>query len=136
MKYIFLILYNFIESFFHLKKIKIFLRQEVLMKKPIIFDVGSHEGKITSLLNNLYKNSKIYCFEPNRKLIEKNKGKNLKKNIVFFNYALGARNEEEKISINDLDLTSSLSKINKKSGVLSKFINLAMRNKPSLSSGN
>ena len=85
------------------------------MKKPIIFDVGSHEGKITSLLNNLYKNSKIYCFEPNRKLIEKNKGKNLKKNIVFFNYALGARNEEEKISINDLDLTSSLSKINKKS---------------------
>ena len=85
------------------------------MKKPIIFDVGSHEGKITSLLNDLYKNSKIYCFEPNRKLIEKNKGKNLKKNIVFFNYALGARNEEEKISINDLDLTSSLSKINKKS---------------------
>jgi FkbM family methyltransferase len=114
MKYIFLILYNFIENFLHLKRIKFFLKQEVLMKKPIIFDVGSHEGKITSLLNDLYKNSKIYSFEPNRKLIEKIK-KNFKKNVVFFNYALGSKNKEEKISINTLDLTSSLSKINKNS---------------------
>ena len=115
MKYIFLILYNFVENILHLKKIKLFLKQEVIIKNPVIFDVGSHEGKITSLLNDLYKNSKIYCFEPNRKLIEKNKRKNLKKNIVFCNYALGSTNKEETISINNLDLTSTLSKINKNS---------------------
>ena len=115
MKYIFLIFYNLIESFFHLIRIKKFLKINIFLKKPIIFDVGSHKGKITKLFFDLYKNAKIYCFEPNKALIKQIKQNNYKKNLVIYNCALGEKKEKKIININNLDLTSSLSEINKNS---------------------
>lgn len=69
MKFLFLLLYNFLEDFLHLVKIKKFLKKNVLFKKSIIFDVGCHKGKITKIFFDLYNQSKIYCFEqkPNSK---------------------------------------------------------------------
>tara|TARA_B100000787_G_C16166821_1_gene284335 strand:- start:54 stop:752 length:699 start_codon:yes stop_codon:yes gene_type:complete len=112
MKYIFLIFYNFWENFFHLPRIKKFIKKNIFLKKPIIFDVGSHEGKVTKLFFNLYRNAKIYCFEPNKLLVQKIKKNNIKKNIIICNYALGDQNGKEIININNLNLTSSLSKLN------------------------
>lgn len=113
MKLIFLIFYNFFENFFHLKKIEYFLKNNIFFTKPIIFDVGSHKGKIAKLFNTIYTNASIYCFEPNKQL---NKYfKKLGKNIFFFNYAIGKKTEYKSIYLSGLDLTSTLSKINEKS---------------------
>jgi FkbM family methyltransferase len=113
MKLLFLFFYNFCENFFHIKKIERFLRSNIFFKKPIIFDIGSHKGKMANLFNSIYANASIYCFEPNKQLHKylKKSGKN----ISTFSYAVGSKNEYKKIYLSDLDLTSTLSQINKKS---------------------
>ena len=113
MKKLFLLFYNLVENYVHLRRIKVFLSKNVLLKKPIIFDVGSHKGKIAKLLNYLYKNASIYCFEPNRTM---NKSlKKIGKNITICNYAVGDKKQDKKISINNIDLTNTLSQINENS---------------------
>mgnify|MGYP006158453571 CR=1 FL=1 len=115
MKYTFLLIYNFLEDYFHLRRIKKFLKNKVFLTNPIIFDIGAHKGKITRLFFELYKSAKIYCFEPNNTLHEEIKLNNFKKNLEIYDCALGEKKKESLISIRDLDLTSSLSKINKNS---------------------
>ena len=113
MKNIFVLFYNLVENYFHLQRIKIFLSQKVLLKKPIIFDVGAHNGKLTRLFNNLYEKAKIYCFEPNKKM--NSNLKKIGKNIKVYNLAVGSKIEKKKLIINKIDLTNTLSKINKNS---------------------
>ena len=113
MKNLFLFFYNFFENYIHLKRIKGFLSKKVELNDPIIFDVGSHKGKLAKLMYDLYKNAVIYCFEPNKSMND-----DLKKignNIKVYNCALGEKNEEKQISINKIDLTNTLSKINENS---------------------
>jgi FkbM family methyltransferase len=113
MNKIFLFFYNLFENYIHLHRIKVFLTKNVFLKDPIIFDIGSHKGKVVNLMNNLYKNALVYCFEPNELL-----NTNLKKigeNINVYNYAIGEKNEEKEIFINKIDLTNTLSQTNKNS---------------------
>ncbi len=113
MNKIFLFFYNIFENYIHLKRVKFFLSKNVSLQYPIIFDVGSHQGKLASLMNDLYNNALIHCFEPNEQL-----NKNLKsigKNINVYNYAIGDKTEETKILINKIDLTNTLSQINENS---------------------
>ena len=113
MKNLFLFFYNFFENYIHLKRIKGFLSKKVELNDPIIFDVGSHKGKLAKLMYDLYKNAVIYCFEPNKSMND-----DLKKignNIKVYNCALGEKNEEKQILINKIDLTNTLSKINENS---------------------
>ena len=94
MKNLFLFFYNFFENYIHLRRIKSFLSEKVELNDPIIFDVGSHQGKLAKLMYGLYKNSIIYCFEPNKSM-----NKYLKKignNIKVYNCALGEKNEKKK----------------------------------------
>ena len=128
MKYIFLLAYNFLEDFFHLKRIKNFLKTNVFLEKPTIIDVGAHKGKLTRMFFDLYNDAKIYCFEPNKKLIKIIKKNNNKKNLVACNYALGEKKKNILIKINALDLTSSLSEINENSFYL-KIKNLILKKK-------
>ena len=110
MKNLFLFFYNFFENYIHLKRIKGFLSKKVELNDPIIFDVGSHKGKLAKLMYDLYKNAVIYCFEPNKSMND-----DLKKignNIKVYNCALGVKNEEKQMLINKIDLTNTLSKIN------------------------
>jgi len=114
MRQLFLLYYNFIEDFFYLMRIKYYLKKNIVLKKPIIFDIGAHKGKMVKLFHSLYKNSKIHCFEPNQSTFKYLK--NIRnKDIVASAYALGDKNQIKKLSVNKIDLTSSLSKINKKS---------------------
>ena len=113
MKNLFLFFYNFFENYIHLKRIKGFLSKKVELNDPIIFDVGSHKGKLAKLMYDLYKNAVIYCFEPNKSMND-----DLKKignNIKVYNCALGEKNEKKQILINKIDLTNTLSKINENS---------------------
>ena len=113
MKNLFLIFYNFFEDYIHLRRIKVFLSRKVFLKEPIIFDVGSHEGKLVKLMNDLYENATIYCFEPNKSMNESLK--KVGKNIKVYNFALGSKNEVKNFLINQIDLTNTLSKINQDS---------------------
>ena len=113
MKRLFLFFYNLFENYIHLWRINFFLSRNVILNDPIIFDIGSHKGKIVKLMNDLYKNSLIYCFEPNKLMnpILKKVGKNIK----VYNYAIGDKTEDRNLLINKIDLTNTLSQINKNS---------------------
>ena len=66
MRLLFLIFYHICDNFIHIKRIKRFMKKKIIFDKPIIFDVGAHQGKMTNLFSILYKDAKIYCFEPNK----------------------------------------------------------------------
>ena len=64
-------------------------------------------------MDDLYDNSLIYCFEPNKLMnpILKKIGKNIK----VYNYAIADKTDQRKLLINKIDLTNTLSQINKNS---------------------
>ena len=113
MKSLFLLFYNFTEDYLYLKKIKKFLDNNIFLSKPIIFDVGSHQGKMTNLFKSVYNDAKIYCFEPNKSF--NSSIKKIGKNISIHNCAFGDKTEIKKLFLNNIDLTNSLSEINKNS---------------------
>ena len=110
MKFLFLSFYNFIENQIYLKKIKKFLDKNIFLNKPTIFDVGSHQGKMTSLFKSIYNDSKIFCFDPNKDF--NLKVKKIDKNIKIYNFAFGNKIEKKKLFLNNIDLTNSLAEIN------------------------
>ena len=55
MKNLFLFFYNFFENYIHLRRIKGFLSRKVILNDPIIFDVGSHKGKLAKLMHDFIK---------------------------------------------------------------------------------
>ena len=113
MKNLFLFFYNFFENYIHLRRIKGFLSRKVILNDPIIFDVGSHKGKLSKLMQDIYENAIIYCFEPNKSMNDALK--KIGNNIKVYNYALGEKKEEKQILINKIDLTNTLSTINENS---------------------
>jgi len=50
----------------------------------IIFDVGANIGNEAILLRNYFPKSKIYCFEPNKKIFSQLKERLEKFNNIFF----------------------------------------------------
>lgn len=125
MKKLFLFFYNFIENQIHLKRIKFFFINNIFFEKPVIVDIGAHQGKISKIFNSIYRKSRIYCIEPNKK---QNKYlKKVGKNIKIFNYAIGKKSEKLDFYINKIDLTNSLSKLNTKSIYL-KSKNFILKN--------
>ena len=114
MRKLFIIYYTLVEFFFHIPRIKKYLKFNIFLKKPIIFDIGSHEGKMVKLFFEVYKNAKIHCFEPNKLLIKK-LIKLKKKNLFINNNAVGKIEQIKKINFNEIDLTSTLAQVNQSS---------------------
>jgi len=106
---------NFIDTFFHMKRIFIFLNHK---KIDIIFDIGSHKGEFLESFLKLKSITKIFCFEPQIKIFKIliNNFSNVKNpKIIFTNCAIGQQNINRKIYTNILSSTSSLKKINNSS---------------------
>ena len=118
---IFSFFHRFIEKQYHLRQLSKILMKLNVTKNPTIFDVGSNEGESIDFFLNLFENSTIYSFEPEKmsyqKLLKKY-GEN--KTINLFNLALGDKKEELKLKINIISSTSTFSKINTRS----KYYNL------------
>ena len=70
-------------SKFHYDKI---FRYSNKLDFDVFIDIGSHQGKIAILMNQIYKNASIYCFEPNKSMNKKLK--KIGKNIQICNYAV------------------------------------------------
>ena len=60
-------LINFIDRYYHQKKIYNFLKN---FNIKIIFDVGAHKGEFLKLIKKIENFDKIYSFEPQKKFIK------------------------------------------------------------------
>ena len=60
-------LINFIDRYYHQKRIYNFLKN---FKIKIIFDVGAHKGEFLKLIKKINNFEKIYSFEPQKKIIK------------------------------------------------------------------
>jgi FkbM family methyltransferase len=74
-----------------------------------IIDIGANEGQFTCKILEVIPDAKYLCFEPIPEVYEQLKF-NVKKykNISIFNLALGERNGEAKININQYSPSSSI----------------------------
>ena len=102
-------LINFIDRYYHQKKIYNFLKN---FKIKTIFDVGAHKGEFLKLIKKLKNIEKIYCFEPQKKIYQKLNIFSIENKIFCFNFALGNSNEIRNLKINKKTSTSTFSDIN------------------------
>ena len=114
LKYIAILFFDIIDKFFHQRKILNNLKK-INININILIDVGAHKGTYTDLIINNFTVEKVYMFEPQKNIYKfiKKKYKN-KKFIKIFENAVSKNAKTQKIFINKHDLTSSLTKLNKK----------------------
>ena len=120
LKKIAIIFFDLLDKYFHQKKILNYLKKN-LDNIEIFFDVGSHRGTYTDLIINNFKIKKVLMFEPQKNIFKFIKKKYIKnKSITVYNQALSDKKNRQTLYINKHDLTSSLSKIDKKN----RYLNL------------
>ena len=115
-----ILFFDIIDKHLHQKRILKFLKQNS-KNIEIFFDIGSHKGSYTDLIINNFSTSKIIMIEPQKniyKYIKKKYKKN--RNVTIYNVAISDKNKTQTLYINKHDLTSSLTKIDKKN----KYLNL------------
>ena len=100
---------NFIDRYYHQKKIYNFLKN---FKIKTAFDVGAHKGEFLKLIKKLKNIEKIYSFEPQKKIYQKLNIFSIENKIFCFNFALGNNNEIRSLKINKVSSTSTFSEIN------------------------
>ena len=90
----------------------------------IIFDVGANKGQSIDFFSKIYKNVKIYAFEPNPKLYNYLKAKYKRKNVLLFN--LGISDNSGQLMLNETitDETSTFEKLNYDSSYLQMKANI------------
>ena len=105
------IFFDFLDKFFHQRRIIKTLKKEVLYLNNFI-DVGAYKGTYTDLILNNYRPKKILMFEPQEEIFNYLKKKyNENKSIFLFNKALSNENKSAKFNFNKHNLTSSLSSL-------------------------
>ena len=83
-------LINFIDKYYHQKKIYNFLKN---FKIKIVFDVRAHKGEFLKLIKKIGNFEKIYSFEPQKKIYQNLNLLSVENKIFCFNLALGNNNE-------------------------------------------
>lgn len=115
-----ILFFDILDKYFHQRRILNFLKKKS-KNIEIFFDIGSHKGSYTDLIINNFSTSKVIMIEPQKniyKYIKKKYQKN--KEITIYNVAISDKNKAQTLYINKHDLTSSLTKIDKKN----KYLNL------------
>ena len=113
MEYIITKLIDFIDKFYHQKKINKFL---INFNLKYVIDIGSHKGEFIDSIIDINNKLKIYAVEPQSKIFKKlqDKYKNTKK-INLFKCAISNKNGKKNLKINIKSSTSSFSNYNKDS---------------------
>ena len=87
-----------------------------------VIDIGSNKGQFVMLIEQLFPNKIIYSFEPILEVLEKQKKFfNYKKNIFFYNFALGSSTLTEDFYITKSADNSSFFKAKKNGNKNKKF---------------
>ena len=106
-----IIFFDFLDKFFHQKRIIKTLKKEVSNLNNFI-DVGAYKGTYTDLILDNYKPKKILMFEPQEEIFKYLKIKyNDNKDIFLFNKALSNKDKSAQFNFNKHNLTSSLSNL-------------------------
>jgi FkbM family methyltransferase len=88
--------------------------QEVFIKKlgiskPVIFDVGAHQGETVSRYKEIFPESEIYCFEPSPDNAKRLRDRfSSDSSIHVYECAISDDNEIKTFYVNELDATNSL----------------------------
>jgi FkbM family methyltransferase len=115
-----ILFFDVIDKYFHQKRILKFFKKN-LKNIEIFFDIGSHKGSYTDLIMNNFSTSKVIMIEPQKNIYKYLKKKYKKiRDIVIYNVAISDKNKTQILYINKHDLTSSLTKIDKKN----RYLNL------------
>ena len=109
-----ILFFDILDQFIHQRRILKNLKE----KKIIInyyFDVGCHKGLYTDLILNNFSVKKIFMFEPQREIFSDiiSKYKDIKI-IKMYNRIVSNDEKKKELFINKHNLTSSLTKLNKK----------------------
>ena len=100
------------------------IKNLIISKNPLIFDVGAHTGESITRFRRIYPNCEIHSFEPQQRSFEKlNQFNN--SNTKINNFALGEKKETKNFYIHSNDSTSSFYKfssenINEKNNYIEK----------------
>jgi len=115
-----ILFFDIIDHYFHQKNILKFLNNN-LKNIEIFFDVGSHKGTYTDLIMKNFQVGKVIMAEPQKNIYKFIKKKYFKKkNVIIYNAAISDKNKIQTLYINKHDLTSSLTRVDKKN----KYLNL------------
>ena len=110
-KIIALYIFDLLDKFYHQKRINKFIKKNLNVET--FLDVGAHLGSYTDLIYKNNPKSKIFMFEPQKKIFLKLKKKYLyRKNITDYNFALSNKGGTTKLYINKHNVASTISKIN------------------------
>ena len=121
LKFIFKIVYYIVDVLIHQRKIFLFFKNKKIKK---VIDIGAHKGEFLKVLNEIESVEKVYSLEPQKKIYKELLKKIDTKKNKAYNLAISNKDGQKKISINKLPMTSSFSRINKKSNYyrIKKFI--------------
>jgi len=121
LKFIFKIVYYIVDVLIHQRKIFLFLKNKKIKK---VIDIGAHKGEFLKVLNEIESVEKVYSLEPQKKIYKELLKKIDTKKNKAYNLAISNKDGQKKMSINKLSMTSSFSRINKKSNYyrIKKFI--------------
>tara|TARA_X000000950_G_scaffold204280_1_gene245940 strand:- start:1966 stop:2685 length:720 start_codon:yes stop_codon:yes gene_type:complete len=123
LKKIAIFFFDILDKYIHQKKILNYLKKN-LNDVEIFFDIGSHKGTYTDLIINNFDVKQVSMFEPQKTIYKFIKKKYIKnKKIKIYNQAISDKKNKQILYINKHDLTSSLSKIDKKN----RYLNLKAR---------
>ena len=125
LKYFFLIFYNFADNLIHQTRILNFLKDKNI---KIIIDIGSHKGEFLRKVKSITTVKRTYSVEPQKKIFNLLKKQIDNKCSFAHNLAISKKRGIAKLKINDFTMTSTFSKVNKKS-MYFKIKNLIFANK-------
>tara|TARA_B100000575_G_C23117740_1_gene646361 strand:- start:685 stop:1401 length:717 start_codon:yes stop_codon:yes gene_type:complete len=113
-----ILFFDIIDKFFHQRSILRYFKNN-LENIDVFFDIGSHRGTYTDLIINNFDVKKVVMIEPQKNIYKFIKKKYLKNKLVkIFNLAISDKKKLQPLYINKHDLTSSLTKIDKKNSYL------------------
>ena len=125
LKYFFLILYNFADNLIHQTRIVNFLKDKNV---KFIIDIGAHKGEFLKKIKSITSVKRTYSVEPQKKIFNLLKKQIDNKFSFAHNLAISNKRGIAKLEINDFTMTSTFSKVNKKSRYF-KIKNLIFGNK-------
>jgi FkbM family methyltransferase len=118
-------LIHFNEKLLFYPKLRSFYLKNLKIKNPVIFDVGTNRGQSIDFFLEIFKDAKIYGFEPNSKLYEELivKYKN-HSNVKIFNLGVSDFNGQLEFKESIMDETSTFEELNQDSEYLKKKLKI------------
>ena len=90
------------------------LKSLVKSESPIIFDVGANTGQSLREFKEIWPDSVVHCFEPQKECLENlEKSASMFKDVFVNNFAVGSKNKEEVFYTHDISTgISGFNKVN------------------------